>query len=169
MFFLQKFIEPVGGKKEEFSFLVGGVDSVVIFPLTKNKEVVAIRQFRHAAGKIFIELPGGNKESRELSSSAARRELLEETGFKGQKIVKLNANKIWFDPSTIRNYYIPYVFTGCYKASNPKLDNNERIETVVIPLNRWLSMIYNGEITDGKTLAVTFLALSRIGIKFKKF
>ncbi len=164
-FIAQNFSNPVSGAIEEFYSIVGRVDSVIIFPITEDKRVVAIRQFRHAADDVFIELPGGNKQSKERSLNAAKRELLEETGFNSKKINILNTKKVWFEPSGIKNFYIPCLAIDCYKMSKPQLDNTEIIETITIPIDKWLDMIYKGKITDGKTLAVTFLALPHIGIK----
>lgn len=163
-FVVQKFVNPTNGATEEFYSFVGKVDSVIIFPITGDKKVIAIRQFRHTADDVFIELPGGNKHSKEPSLNAAKRELLEETGFNSKRISILN-KKVWFDPGGIKNFYIPCLAVDCYKISRPQLDNTEIIETVTIPLDKWLNMIYKGKITDGKTLAVTFLALPYIGIK----
>lgn len=167
-FVVQKFTNPASGAVEEFYSFVGKVDSVIIFPITGDKKVVAIRQFRHTADDIFIELPGGNKQPKEPSLNAAKRELLEETGFSSKKINILNTKKIWFDPSGVKNFYIPCLAIDCYKISRPRLDDTEMIETVTIPLDKWLDMIHKGKITDGKTLAVTFLSLPYIGIKLNK-
>lgn len=167
-FVVQKFANPVNGATEEFYSFVGRVDSVIIFPVTGDKKVVAIRQFRHTADDVFIELPGGNKQPKESSLNAARRELLEETGFNSKRISMLNTKKVWFDPGGIKNFYIPCLAVDCYKISGTQLDHTEMIETVIIPLDKWLDMIYKGKITDGKTLAVTFLALPHIGIKLNK-
>lgn len=167
-FVVQKFTNPLSGAAEEFYSFVGRVDSVIIFPITEDKKVVAIRQFRHTADDVFIELPGGNKQPKELPLNAAKRELLEETGFSSKRISMLNTKKVWFDPSGIKNFYIPCLAIDCYKMSRPQLDNTEIIETLTIPLSEWLDMIYKGKITDGKTLAVTFLALPYIGIKLNK-
>ena len=164
---VQKFINPTNGIAEEFSFLLADVNSVIIFPITQDRKVVAIRQFRHAADDVFIELPGGRLESDELSVIAARRELLEETGFYSEKVIELKSKKIWVDPGSYRNFYIPCLATDCRQVSEPKLDAMEFIETVTIPIGEWLDMILDGLITDAKTLAITFLALSHIGISLK--
>lgn len=167
-FINQKFINPRNGSIEEFLFFSGKLNAVVIFPITKDKKIVAIRQFRHAADKVFVELPGGAKRSNETWPRAAKRELLEETGFYPQKIVRFKTKKNWFDPGSFKNFYIPCLATGCYQVSEPKLDATECIETIKVPINEWLDMIYDGLITDAKTLAVTFLALPYIGINLKK-
>ena len=137
-------------------------------PITTDKKIVIIRQFRHATEEVFVELPGGNKNKNETPVDAANCELLEETGFRSKKTIELKTKKVWVDPSAYKNFYIPCLATGCYKISEPKLDATECMETLTIPINEWLEMIHDGLITDCKTLAVTLLALPYIGIEIKK-
>lgn len=167
VFVVQKFINPISRRIEEFSFFFGRVDSVIIFPITKDKEIIAIRQFRHAADDVFIELPGGNIGRGESYYDAANRELFEESGYKSANLRFLNTKKAWFDPGVMKNFYIPCLATDCYYVSKPMLDNTECIEPVAIPIREWLDMIHNGLINDSKTLAVTLLALPYLGIDFK--
>ncbi len=165
----QNFINPKNGVLEEFSFFSGGKTvPVIVLPITTDKKLVVTRQFRHTANRIFIELPGGHKHPNESPITTARRELLEETGFKAGKIIRLKTKKVWFEPGVFNTAYVPYVAIGCHKISEPFLDSTECIETITIPIDEWLDMIFKGLITDNKTLAITLLALPYIGIKLKK-
>src|SRR5512144_2241852 len=62
---------------------------VAVVALTKHEEVLLIKQYRHGLGKILIELPGGGAEEGEEPLAAARRELLEETGYTSTKIIEV--------------------------------------------------------------------------------
>ena len=163
----QKFINPRNGATEEFSFCHCSPNAVIVFPVTKDKKIITVRQFRHAADDVFIEFPGGGKRSNESSLRAAKRELLEETGFSSQRIIRLKTRKIWFELGFFKNSITPYLATDCRQISEPKLDAMECMETVAIPINEWLDMVYDGLITDSKTLAVTLLALPHLGISLK--
>jgi 8-oxo-dGTP pyrophosphatase MutT (NUDIX family) len=56
-------------------------DEVMVFALTKHQEVVLIKQYRHGVQKAIVELPGGSVDEGESPLEAAKRELMEETGY----------------------------------------------------------------------------------------
>src|ERR671927_2039850 len=58
-------------------------DAAIVFPLTETGDVVLVRQYRPAIDKIELGLPAGLVEGGEEQEKAARRELLEETGYAG--------------------------------------------------------------------------------------
>jgi 8-oxo-dGTP pyrophosphatase MutT (NUDIX family) len=60
--------------------------SVVVMPVFPNGDVLLVRQFRYAAGEYLWELVAGSKEPNESARAGARRELLEETGYKARRI-----------------------------------------------------------------------------------
>lgn len=158
-FVTQVFINPKTNTQEEYSFLKGHKDSTVIFPVTTEKKILILRQFRHAADDILIELPGGNIQPDESQENAARRELLEETGYEAEKIITFKTSKHWFDPSALRSIYIPCIAIGCKKITDPQQDSTEDLEIHSVSIKRWAEMIRDGLITDSKTLATTLLAL----------
>ena len=163
--FSQDFQYPDGKIHQFFLFKSATESPVVIFPLTKNREVIALNQFRHAANQCIIELPGGNsKNPQETPEEIAGNELLEETGYKSEKIAKLGFERIWFEPAFIRGSYIPILALDCVCVKPQQLDEAEVIETKLFPLKEWIRMILSGEITDSKSIAVTFKALPYLGI-----
>lgn len=163
--FNQDFEYP-DGKTHQFLLFKSATGSpVVIFPLTEKKEVIALNQFRHAANQCVIELPGGNsKNPQETPEEIAGNELLEETGFKSEKIARLGFEKIWFEPFFLRVSYIPILALDCVCVKPQQLDETEVIETKLFPLKEWIRMIFSGEITDSKSIAITFKALPYLGI-----
>lgn len=62
--------------------------AVVLLPLL-GEEIVFVRQYRHAAGKVLCELPAGTLEPGEEPAAAAERELREETGFRPGSLISL--------------------------------------------------------------------------------
>jgi ADP-ribose pyrophosphatase len=111
--------------------------------------ILLIRQYRHAAGKLLLELPAGRIEPGEKYIPAAKRELVEETGYRAKR---------W---SKLVHYYASPGFLS--EAMNIMLaedltlgeatpEDDEKIELHMTPLSEVLSMIAEGRIEDGKTL-----------------
>ena len=82
-----------------------GIDSpewVNIVPVTSEGELVMIRQYRHGAGEITLETPGGLVDAGETPAQAAARELLEETGYRAREVVALG--RVNPNPALFRNH-----------------------------------------------------------------
>ena len=90
-----KFIRFVIKDEWEYIERVNCKGAVVILALTQDKKVLFVEQFRPPVGKRVIDFPAGlvddcpKRKSRESIVSAAKRELLEETGYKAKKIIKI--------------------------------------------------------------------------------
>jgi ADP-ribose pyrophosphatase len=117
---------------------VGARGVVVIVPVTREHELVLIRQFRPALGCHVIELPAGLVETGEHCIETCRRELIEETGYTSDDLGIL-AEGVMSTGITSDIWKVIYACQA-YKASNEirKLfppDRNEDIETFTVPLN----------------------------------
>ncbi len=157
---LKRNFELPDGTISDF-YVFGGTIPVIIFPLTQNKEVITVRQFRYGANKFILELPGGNIKPGETAEEAVKKELLEETGYiaRARRIIQLSG-PIWFDPASFTVAFWPFLVLGCRKAKKPEPEKTEIMETVLIPLEEWINMVSLGKIEDSKTLAVTLLVLA---------
>lgn len=145
----------------DWTLFMGDKNSALIFALTKELGVIAIKQFRFGSFRIETEVVGGNVEEGESEEEAAKRELEEETGFRPQKMVRLMRNSVlWVDTATYyKGYSYPWLALDCIKVSNQKLDQNEDIDVEIIPLGKWIEMIKKGIVSDCKTIAMTYLAV----------
>ena len=73
------------GKGKYPNYAINSPDFVCIIAVTRKKELLLVRQFRHAVGSTTLELPAGHVEKNETPEQAARKELLEETGHVANK------------------------------------------------------------------------------------
>lgn len=105
-------------------------DWVNIIAITKDGKMVMERQYRYGIGKTCYELPCGVIEKGENPLEAARRELLEETGYSGgiwQEWMILSPN-----PSTSNNFTHSFLATGVEKVSGQHLDPTEDIDVFIL-------------------------------------
>ncbi|MCX6702380.1 MAG: NUDIX hydrolase [Candidatus Wolfebacteria bacterium] len=152
----QDFTLPDGEVKNFFLFAASTKPAIVL-AVTKDRKVLAIKQFRYGACDVVTEIPGGNAKPGQSMEDCITDELLEETGFKAKKLVKLGEG-IWFDPASWRASFTAFVALDCKRVAEPNLDPTEILEWMTVPLNKWLGMAMRGEIKDAKTLAITLMA-----------
>jgi len=132
---------------------------VNIIPLTAKGEVIMVRQFRHGIEGFTLEIPGGMVDPEDTNPRyAARREMIEETGFDSRQIVALG--KVHPNPAIQRNYCYLYLARNVRLVGNPQLDGNEEVEVVKIPLSSIAGLIANRKITHALVIvAFSFLQL----------
>jgi ADP-ribose pyrophosphatase len=145
-------IEP-GGRKARRD-IVRHNGSVVILAIEDSKSkkdplIVLERQYRHAAGQYLWEIPAGKIDEGEKRLPAAKRELLEETGYRAKKWKKLV--RYYPSPGFVGEWMQIFLAEGL-TAGDAKPEEDEEIEIFLVPLSAVLKMIDKGEILDGKTL-----------------
>jgi len=128
--------------------------SVVILAVDESKnsfdpDIVFVRQYRHAAGQILIELPAGRVDSGEATLAAARREMIEETGYRAKRWTLLT--KYYASPGFLGEWMQIYLARDIREgAAAPEEDEN--IEIIRMPLSKALGLLAANKIHDGKTL-----------------
>lgn len=131
------------GIEHTYDIRVGG-DSIAVVAITPDQQVVLARQYRHGAGRIMLELPGGGIEPGEDPLAAGMRELLEETGYAGEGAY---VGAQW--QSGYANYQGHVaVVTNATPVAELSLDDAEFIEVVLMPLAEFREHIRTGEFTD---------------------
>lgn len=138
-------------------------DIALIFPVTPQKEIVFVRQYRHATGEILLELPaGGFNPQEENSQAAAARELEEETGYVADKLIPLAT--LYDNPVKDTNKIHLFIAENVCKSGQQSLDVTEDIEVVLIPVEEVLERVTNKEICVCGTIAAIFLGLKFLSI-----
>ena len=123
--------------------------AVVIMPWIDEEHLCLIRNVRLAVGETLLELPAGTRERHEPAEETAKRELLEETGYRCQSIKLLN--EFYASPGIINERMFLYSATGLTPGEQ-QLEQDEQIQTLITRWSDAVQMAMDGTIRDGKTL-----------------
>lgn len=144
-------VEPGGIKvRRDLIHHSGSVVVLAVDDSASEPRVLLERQYRHAAGDYLWELPAGRIDPGEDDLYAAKRELIEETGYRAthwKRILKFYAS-----PGFIAETMAVYMATGLRRGkAEPEYD--EVIQVRFVPLSKVVGMILKGTIRDGKTIS----------------
>ena len=137
--------------------------AVCIVPVLSDGRVVLVRQWRHPAEDALLEVPAGGLEKGEEPLEAARRELIEECGYRTGRITPLYT--AFLAPGYSTELMYAYVAEDLAEGETDP-DEDENVVVEIYPLNELMAMIYDGQIRDSKTIC-GLLALHRQRISQK--
>ena len=144
---------------------------VIVFPVTEKGEVVFVRQYKHGARRILLELPVGRIEKSDRDPKrAAIRELREETGFAPGRTAFVRSFQI-FSTSSTGKFWL-YVVSGARLVGKPLPTPKEITDVVTVPLARVPGMLRQGKIhsivhVGAAYAALDFLAKGRPAVRKK--
>jgi len=134
--------------------------AAAVVPFLSPTEVLLIRQYRHATGGTILEVPAGKLDGEDPAVCAAR-ELEEEAGQRAGRLERLGA--IWTTPGFTDEKI--HLFAAFDLTPVPqRLESDEVIELVRMPLARALALVWDGEIADAKSALALLHAAHRRGI-----
>ena len=149
----EKYLNP-RNRKEVYFYHLKLSDWTIVVPETSDNRIVMVKQFRPGAKKFFYEFPGGLIDKNEKPLDAAKRELLEETGYYSENFKLLNVS-----------YPLPAFQTSkcyIYYAKNVKkvkdllnLDDGEDIEVMEMDIDKIKQMLFNNYL-DNSIMALGF-------------
>jgi 8-oxo-dGTP pyrophosphatase MutT (NUDIX family) len=117
---------------------------VNVVAITKRDEVVLVRQYRHGLERVHFEIPAGTTDDGETShEAAARRELLEETGYgdgRWSPLVTLSAN-----PALQNNLTHTFLAEGVERVAEPHTEASEDLRVHLVPVADLEAMIDAGD------------------------
>lgn len=137
-------------------------DWVNAVAITSEHEAILIRQYRHAAGEVVLEIPGGCIDKNETPEEAVRRELLEETGYSFNEITYLIS--LYANPATGNNKTHCFLATGGRKVQEQNLDGAEEIEVETVSLEKLKELVLSNKIGQALHTSGIFYALARMGL-----
>ena len=139
-----------GDKRGSF-YVIENPDWVNVLALTKDHNVVLIEQFRHGIEEVILEIPGGMIDEAEDPEAAARRELLEETGFTAEEFVFLGKSRP--NPAIQNNWVYHFAAINAEKTGDVEFDEHENVVTKLYPVTELPNLVKSGEITHSLVLA----------------
>ncbi|SPF46916.1 NUDIX hydrolase [Candidatus Sulfotelmatobacter kueseliae] len=126
--------------------------SVVVLAVedSSTPRVLLERQYRHAAKDYLWELPAGRIDPGETELKAARRELLEETGYTARRWRRVL--RFYASPGFVAETMAVYLATGLRKGE-AQPEEDEIIYQRMVPLSTAVKMVLRGTIRDAKTIS----------------
>ena len=124
--------------------------SVVLVPVFRDGSILLVRQYRYSVRRFLWELVAGRVEPGEASGRAARRELLEETGYTARRFRKLM--DVFPTPGFVSENMVVYLAEGL-TAGPARPEADEKITTKRFSVARLESMMRSGKLRDAKSIA----------------
>ena len=148
---------PDGKKKGTFD-VIECYPWVNVLAFNEKNELILVEQYRHGVDNITLEIPGGAVDKGEKSLDAAKRELLEETGYTSSEWVSLG--EVQANPAFMTNTCATFLALNCKKTGTQNLDPMEDIEVKLLSLENFEQKIKTKEIAH--SLVVSAYALYRL-------
>jgi ADP-ribose pyrophosphatase len=129
--------------------------------LTEDNKILMVRQYRHAAGIVSLEIPGGVIEDGENPEEGMRRELLEETGYRFTDIELIST--VYANPSTANNRTFCYLAKGGVKVQDQSLDEHEELIVEEYTIAEVKLLLADNKIAQALHCTGLFYALTKLG------
>lgn len=146
-------VSPITGEEHEF-FVIEAPDWVNIVAVTDTDEVLLIRQYRHGIESETIEIPGGCVDPGETPLEAAKRELLEETGYVSDDWACIG--EVIPNPAIQTNTCYTFLAGGSRKEKEPSFDTTEYIVTFKAPVEDIPKLVLEKRITHSLVVSAFY-------------
>ncbi len=130
--------------------------------VTDDGMVVLAKPYRHGLQRALLERPSGCVEAQDPSPRvAAQRELLEETGYAGERCIATGL--VSANPATHTNVTSCVLATGVQQVAEPALDETEQLEVILTSLEDVIEQVQAGGFLQALHVGALFLALRTLG------
>ena len=141
----------LGSGQEHDFHVIETSDWVNVVPVTRDQQVVMVRQFRHGIRDLTLEVPAGVMDTADESpAQAARRELREETGYGCDALVPLGV--VHPNPAIMNNRCHMFAAHDVELAGPPQWDGTEEMVVETVPLATIPELIRSGAISNALTV-----------------
>ena len=130
---------------------------VAVVAIDTDNSVVLVRQYRHPVGRELLEVPAGGVDEGEAPRDTALRELEEETGYRAGKTERIGG--VYAAPGYSTEFMHLFLATELVPGES-RVEEDEIIEVVPVPLKRIRGLIQSGEICDGKSVIGLLILLA---------
>lgn len=142
---------PHSGREHDV-YEIGCADWVNVVAKTDEGEVVLVRQFRHGIAETTWEIPGGMVDPEDTTPlDAARRELLEETGFAGEDWTQLGT--VTPNPALQSNRCHTFLLRGARRVAEPRPSPGEDLKLELVSREQLDAMVADGRIHHALVVA----------------
>lgn len=138
---------------------IGVRDSSLIVPVFKDGSLLMVENYRHGARMKLLELPGGLLNCGEQPRAAAKRELLEETGYECNTLKYINWTYTWPGRTTQKNFV--FLAKGLRKRSKPNLEEFEYTKVRKLPKELVIREIRSGNIKSAISISAILYTLGQ--------
>ena len=128
--------------------------------VSADNKLILVRQYRHAADIISLEVPGGVIEPGEDPEIGVRRELLEETGYSFDNCELITT--LYPNPATSTNRTFTYLLTGGIKTQEQHLDDHEILNVEEYTIEEVKQLLVENKIDQALHAAALFYGLLKL-------
>jgi ADP-ribose pyrophosphatase len=152
-------------KKPEIYNKIITFDTSHIVPILDNGNLLMVETYRIGVGKRLLELPGGFLNEGERPRDAAKRELLEETGYSSKVMKYITYSYTWPGRSTQKNHI--FCATELTRVEDPKPEAFELLRTVKLSKKQIANEIRCGRIRSASAISAIFMSYLLHGISLQ--
>lgn len=133
--------------------------AAAVVPITKDGNVILVRQYRKPVESILLEIPAGRLEQDENPLTCAKRELAEETGYSANCYEEILS---YYTSPGFSDEIIHIFLAHDLESGKARPDEDEYLEVLEVPFEELVERIMRGEIKDSKTIIGVLSAMNKI-------